>query len=129
MANETMMALGDFRFSVMKANLDTVSTVESWIWAEQNIIGESPVSQYVGKNSVVKTINGRIYRNYANGVGLNQINDMIEMANTATPLQLVDGAGNVYGDWVIMSIDYQEELIDQNATAKRITFKMQIKSY
>jgi len=124
-----MMALGDFRFSVMKANLDTVSTVESWIWAEQNIIGESPVSQYVGKNSVVKTINGRIYRNYANGVGLNQINDMIEMANTATPLQLVDGAGNVYGDWVIMSIDYQEELIDQNATAKRITFKMQIKSY
>jgi phage protein U len=54
---------------------------------------------------------------------------MIEMANTATPLQLVDGAGNVYGDWVIMSIDYQEELIDQNATAKRITFKMQIKSY
>ena len=124
---ETMLALGDFRFSLATAAFEEISRSTGWEWAEQNRIGITPVLQYTGKNAESITLPGRIYPHFAGG--LDQVTKMREMADKGEPLLLVAGTGTVLGEWVITSLEETGKTLWANGVPRLIEFKLSLKRY
>ena len=126
MAN-TMMALGGFRFSIPTAAYNDFRRSTSWRWPSQPRVGRAPAKQYVGPGEDSLELGGVIYPHYQGG--LKQIDAMREQANTGEPLMLVDGLGNVWGKWCILSIEETQKRFLNNGAPLKKTFRLRLQAY
>lgn len=130
MAAETLIALGDFRFSVATASPENIQTQEGWSWAEQTLLGTTPSLQFVSKQAPVKSLRGRIYPEFRGG--LDQIKTLKAMAGMGKPMTLTVQQGDtgvVLGDWVILAVDETESFIDKFGRPRKIEFSISLKFY
>lgn len=127
MSNDTMMALGEFRFSLATASPDSIQSNEGYTWAEQAVMNSAPALQFTGIDAPTKSLRGRIFPQFRGG--LSQLDKMREMGRKGEPLTLVNASGVVLGDWVILSIDQTETLHDKEGNAKRLEFTLNLKRY
>jgi phage protein U len=130
MAAETLIALGDFRFSVATASPENIQTQEGWSWAEQTLLGTTPSLQFVSKQAPVKSLRGRIYPEFRGG--LDQIKTLKAMAGRGKPMTLTVQQGDtgiVLGDWVILAVDETESFIDKFGRPRKIEFSISLKFY
>ena len=97
MPAEFMMVLGAFRFSLSTAAYQEFVHKVEYRWVRQDVLGESPVHQYVGPGEQTITMRGVIYPHYKGG--LNQIALMRAQASLGIPLFMIDGTGRVWGQW------------------------------
>lgn len=132
--NETMLALGDYRFSIETAAYQTLSRSQSWNWTEQPLISGEPSLQLVGKSSPVISLEGTIYPEYKGG--FTQVQEMASEADKGRPLDLLafDSSGElqtgVYiGQWVITSIVETHRVFRANGSPRAIEFSIQLKRY
>jgi hypothetical protein len=104
MADESvLMALGDFRFSLSTAAHQTLARKTAWRWEAVERVGRRPARQYLGPGDDTITLSGVQFTAWRGGTG--QVEAMRAQAAKGTPLALVDGEGNVFGLWVILSVD------------------------
>ena len=127
MANEIMMALGEYRFSVSTAAYNEFRRNTSWRWPSQQRVGRLPAKQYLGPGEDTIELGGTVYPHY-NG-GLKQIDSMREEAGKGEPLMLVDGLGKVWGKWCILSIEENRSRHLSNGAPLKQSFRLRIENY
>lgn len=129
--NETMLALGDYRFSISSAAYQDLSRSRSWDWSEQNRVGGFPAMQLTGKSAPTITLTGVIYPEHQGGYG--QIPQMTLEADRGLPLDLMafdnSEAGVYLGQWVITSLQDRQGVFRGNGAPRRIEFAIQLKRY
>lgn len=122
---ETMMALGDFRFSVATTEYQALSTSMSWRWAKKDRYGRKPGKQYHGPESTTKTLGITIYPESRADVVL--FDRLRAMGDAGKPLRLVGGgtalvggvlkqSGADLGLWVIDSLSVADEAFMRDGT-------------
>jgi phage protein U len=72
--NETLLALGTYRFSIDTAAYQTLKRRQSYRWQSQERLLRSPAQQFVGLGDDTITLAGVIYPHYRGGLG--QLNDL-----------------------------------------------------
>ena len=101
---EVLMLLGDFAFHLRTAAFDELKRVSTYRWAAQDRIGRRPAQQFLGPGAGEVTLSGEILPQFM-GAGFDQIDTLRASAGRGKPLLMVDGRGNVWGDWCITQIE------------------------
>lgn len=127
MAERVMLGLGEFRFEIATAAYQKLSLSQSYRWPEQARISRDPALQFVGRNTGEIDLDGVIYPGFKGG--LDQVEAMRTLADTAKPQQLVDGLGRVWGPWVITEIGDNRTVFADDGQPRRIEFRVKLKAY
>lgn len=127
MAQEVLLTLGDYQFSMETAAHEALQRSKTYRWVSQARLTREPASQYVGPGSETISLKGRIYPHFRGGLG--QIESMRAEADKGEPLSLVDGRGNNLGQWCIKSIKDTEKKFVGPAIPRCIDFALTLESY
>lgn len=125
-----MMALGPFRFSIATAAYQDLERSNDWRWPSIERIGVRSARQYVGPGEDQITMRGTIYPAFvAQRAGLDQIPQMRALADAGLPQVLVDGAGRVWGEFVIVSLREGQNVFFSDGTPRAIDFDLTLVAY
>lgn len=122
-----MMALGEYRFSLNTAAYQELERTSSWRWPTVDRIGARPASQYVGPGEDSVSMRGDIYPHFRGGLG--QLTKMREAAAKGVPLNMVDGNGRVWGEYVITEVREGQSVFFSNGKPRKVTFDLTLKMY
>ena len=125
-----MMALGAFYFEISTAAYDDLQRRTEYRWPTQDRIGVAPARQWVGKGDDTITLSGKIYPHFVlSRSGNEQVSRMREVASTGQPLRMVDGAGRVWGMYVITSITEGQSTFFSDGRPRCIEFTVELGAY
>lgn len=122
-----MWMLGPFVFSRDTAAPQTLRQAAQYSWAAQERFGNAPLLQFTGAGAETIDLDGVIYPHYQGG--LHQIAYMRELAGKGQPMILVDGRGNNYRQWSILSVEETGSVFLANGAARKIEFKVSLQRY
>lgn len=122
-----LMALGPYFFSATTAAYETKDGTATYRWEEQAVIGQAPLYHFMGSGEQTLQLEGAVYADYHDG--LEQIPRMKEAADKGEPLMLVDGLGNVLGQWVILTLQEKQTFFRSNGLPRKSTFALNLKKY
>lgn len=125
--NDTMMALGDYRFSIDTAAYQELKRSQAFRWQAQERLQRSPAMQFIGAGDESIELGGVIYPHFKGG--LKQLDAMRTEASKGQPLLLVDGLGFVWGQWVIIQIDEGQSFFQANGQPLKQTFQLRLVNY
>ena len=125
--SETMMALGPYRFALNTATYQTLRRKTQYCWAQQARLAQGPAHQYIGMGNDTIDLQGVIYPHYRGG--LSQLNELRQQAQQGEPHVLVDGLGHVWGQWVVLSVDEDHEVMHANGQPQKVSFRLQLAKY
>ncbi|WNO10562.1 phage tail protein [Teredinibacter sp. KSP-S5-2] len=123
-----MMALGpNYRFSIQTAAYQQLKITRSFQWVSQERISERPANQFISLGEKSLSLSGVIYPHYRGG--LKQIDELEKEAEQGVPLQLVDGLGDVWGLWVVLSLADTRSFFLQNGQPQKQEFELSLRFY
>lgn len=117
-----MMQLGDSQFGLESAAYQALERSTHWRWAELKQPGGSPALQYGGQDGDRITLPGVIYPEWRGSAG--QMDRLRALADRGEALLMVDGRGNVLGDWVIEGLDERQSVFAGRGVPRRIDFSL-----
>ncbi|WP_321392861.1 phage tail protein [Emcibacter sp.] len=123
----SMMALGEFRFSVNTAAFQELRRVSQYNWQSQNVVGSNPVLQFTGAGEQTITLPGVIYPEYKGGLG--QLDTMRALAGKGEPLIMMDGLGRNMGKWVIVTVEETQTRFIESGIPLKQQFTLSLKYY
>jgi len=115
-----LLAIGLFTFSIPTMVHEDLQRRASWTHAKSQRIGARDATQFVGVGPETISIRGTAYRELSNGRA--SLDELRAMADTGNAWSVVDGAGQVYGAFVIEGIDEGLKELDRDGTARKIEF-------
>ena len=119
-----LLALGMFLFELRTLAYDQLQRRTSWQHARAARIGARDATQYTGPGEDSISLSGTVYAEIADGpVSLDQLR---EMAADGEALPLVDGAGKVHGDFIILAVDERQAFLMADGTPRRIDFAIDL---
>lgn len=124
---ETMMGLGDYRFSVDTAAYQEFQRTTDYRWPKQERIGQAPARQFIGLGDDTITLTGVVYPTHRGGLG--QLNSMRALAGQGVPQILVSGTGEVLGKFVIEGVDESGTIFFANGAPRRQSFTLKLGRY
>ena len=122
-----LMNLGTYQFEINTAAYQALRRNTSYRWQKQDRLTRQPAQQYIGAGDDQIPLNGRIYPQFAGGLG--QLDRMRQEAARATKLSLIDGMGKVYGQYVITKITEMQSNIMYGGKPRRIDFTVALMAY
>jgi phage protein U len=131
------MSLGSFIFELKTAAFDNLKRNNEYRWASSEPIGNPPILQALGKGSERVDLEGIMYP-FHTGFGEKVVSQMIfgnlidelkQLAESQKPVLMVDGTGNIHGNWVIKQIDETQSYFDKFGNPKKIEFKLNLEKY
>ncbi|RDH41504.1 phage tail protein [Zooshikella ganghwensis] len=128
--NQTMMALGNFIFSVSTLEYQSLKTSQSWRWATKERYGRKPAKQYLGPAASKKTLDIVVYpEKKKDFLWFNQLQ---QMADKGEPYRLIGGSpsgGVDLGLWVIDQIDRSDAYFFEDGTPMEMKGTLTISEY
>ncbi|WP_242415536.1 phage tail protein [Sphingomonas panni] len=119
-----LMSLGLFPFSLPTLAHDDLSRRTAWRHATASRIGARDAVQYVGPGEESVSIGGTAHAELTDGRAcLDQLRDM---AATGQAWPLVDGAGTVFGAFVIQTLDEKHKALFPDGTPRAIEFSLEL---
>lgn len=119
-----LLALGMFVFELNSLAPDELQRRTDWQHARSARVGARDAVQFTGVGEESIGLSGAVYTEIADGrVSLDQLR---QMAGDGEALPLLDGAGTVYGDYVILSIDERQAALMADGTPRRIDFRIEL---
>lgn len=119
-----LLALGLFAFSIPTLAHDELQRRAAWRHATSARIGARDATQYVGPGEETIAINGTAYAELSDGQA--SLDQLRAMASTGDAWSLVDGAGRVYGAFVIVAIDEGQHHLLADGTPLKIDFTINL---
>lgn len=119
-----MMSLGQFVFSLTTLAYQDLQRQTSWRHAANSRVGARPARQFLGPGDDTITLSGMVAMEFANGTA--SIDEIRTMADTGKAWPLVDGAGYVYGQWVIEGLTTTNTLFLANGVPRRVEFQISL---
>lgn len=121
------MGLGEFRFAIDTAAYQTLTRNDEYRWESQERINRAPAMQFIGPGHTTFTLEGVVYPHWKGGLG--QIQNMRTIAGRGFPLRLVSGYGDIFGQFVVMSVDETQTAFLNNGAPRKQEFSLELKSY
>lgn len=121
------MILGGFLFSLNTAAFQEMNRETKYRWASQERFGAHEALQFLGPGEDSISLPGVIYPSYRGGTG--QVQKMRDLAGKGQPLMLLDGYGNVFGRWVIESVDEKRSNFAALGQPKKQEFTLKLRHY
>lgn len=119
--------LGSFKFSLTTAAYQQLQRTTEYRWPAQDRFGQLAALQATGPGSDSITLPGVIFPEFAGGLG--QIDALRALASQQKPQTLIDGRGNVMGQWVIESIDENQEIFAVKGAPLKQNFSLKIRKF
>lgn len=120
-----MMQLGDSQFGLESAAYQALERSTHWRWADLKQPRGGPALQYGGQDSDRITLPGVIYPEWRGSAG--QMDRLRALADRGEALLMVDGRGNVLGDWVIERLDERQSVFAGRGVPRRIDFSLVVR--
>lgn len=117
-------SLGMFGFERASLLPDQFTRRADYQFATTPRFGARDAAQYAGVGTETITMAGSVYREIADGAV--SIQKLREMAESGDSWSLVDGAGRVYGAFVIRGIDEKHVHIGKDGTPLKIEFTLDL---
>lgn len=122
-----MMLIGTYSFSLNTAAFQELERKTEYKWVAVERHGQDDALQFVGPGMDTISLPGVIYPSYRGGGG--QLNAMRALAGRGIPQSVIDGAGNVYGLWVIEGIDEKQSYFTAFGQPRKQEFTMQLRRF
>ena len=122
--NSTLMALGQFIFSLQTLPYDELKRSNSWRHPSNSRVGARAARQFVGVGDDTITLSGWIAPELTGKYS--SISELRIMGDLGRPYALVAGTGEVFGQYVIESLNETGTLHYPDGTPRRIAFDLQI---
>jgi phage protein U len=120
----TMMALGTFLFGLPTIAYQKLQRRQDWRHVRLTRIGVRDAVQYVGPGEDTITLDGEaVAELQPAGAALDELR---RMAATGDCWSLIDGAGRVYGAFVILTIDEGQSVFFADGTPRKIDFSISL---
>lgn len=123
--SEIMMKLGPYSFGLQTAAYQEFQRSTAYTWAAQARFGKLDTLQPTGPGEDTITLPGVVYPEHFGGTG--QLDAMRALAEQQLPQALIDGRGNMLGQWVIESIDETGTIFAARGVARKQDFSMKLK--
>ncbi len=122
---EIMMQLGSFQFGLATAAYQELTRSTNYTWAAQSRFGQDDALQNTGPGADNMTLQGVIIPEFRGGTG--QLETLRTLAAQRTTLRLLDGLGNLRGEWVIEKVDERGSVFAQKGVARRQEFTVSLR--
>ncbi|MDM5178528.1 phage tail protein [Massilia sp. DJPM01] len=123
--SEIMMKLGPYSFGLQTAAYQEFQRSTAYTWAAQARFGKLNTLQPTGPGEDAFTLTGLIFPEHFGGTG--QLDAMRALAELQKPQALIDGRGNMLGQWVIESIDETGSIFAARGVARKQDFSIKLK--
>ncbi len=118
------MALGMFVFSLPTLAYQDLQRKSAWRHARSGRIGTIDATQFTGRDNQTISLAGDAPAELMDGrASLDQLHDM---ADQGAAWSLIDGAGRVYGAFVITAIDERQRHLFPDGTPRLIEFGIEL---
>lgn len=124
---EAMLMLGPYKFGLDTAAFNELNRNTEWRWPSQDVFDSRPVLQFTGWGDDSITLPGVIFPEYWGGT--TQLDELRALGDTGKPQTLIDGRGNVMGQWVISGVSERGSVFAQRGVARRQEFTVNLKRY
>ncbi len=121
-----MMSLDQFVFSLSTAPYKELQRQRNWKHRTSSRVGVRDASQYTGAGDDTITLNGTVVPAESFG-SIASIKQLATMADTGDAYVLVDGAGNVYGAYIIDGLNETQTFHTAEGAPKKIEFTLTLK--
>ncbi|MBO9710686.1 MAG: phage tail protein [Caulobacter sp.] len=119
-----MMALGMFVFSLPTLAYEELQRRTSWRHVQNPRFGARAANQFLGPGDDLVSLSGRIPPELSDVSSLATLRDL---ADAGDALPLVDGRGQVYGDFVIESLEERQAAFLDDGSPMRIDFGLELR--
>lgn len=114
------MMLGGYAFGLDTAAFQELNRNSTWRWPSQDVFESRPVLQFTGQGKETIKLPGIIFPEYWGGI--DQLDQLRALADEGETQTLVDGRGNIVGEYVITEIDERQSTFAQAGIARRQEF-------
>ena len=121
----TLAALGLFVFEAATFPFSGLTRRSGWQHATSERVGTRNASQYTGPGNDEVSIEGALIPEAQSG-SYGAIATLRSMADDGERYPLVDGAGNVWGDFVIVSINVGRHNLLVDGTPRMVDFSIEL---
>ena len=118
--------LGDIKFELITYFNGLTETV-SYNYAQHDRIENKPLLQFLGKNLQEESIKLNFHRNFC--VPEDEIKNLTEVADAATPLKFIKGNGDYVGVFVIEEIGQTVEQTSSEGDLLSIQVDVRLREY
>jgi phage protein U len=119
-----MMAYGQFAFALGTVAFQELQRQTAWRHPSNSVVGSRPPRQFVGAGDDTITLSGVLVPELLGRAA--SLQELREMARDGLAHPLVDGAGQVYGSFVIESLAETRTVFIAEGVARRIEFQLQL---
>jgi phage protein U len=120
-----LMSLGQFVFRLQDLAYSELSRATAWRHASNSRVGARPALQYVGQGDDTITLSGVLAPEVAGT--LQSLVTLRAMADAGDAYAMVDGAGRIFGAWVIERIEESGSAFTQDGIARRTSFTIALR--
>jgi phage protein U len=119
-----MMSLGQFVFSLNTLAFEELKRQTTWRHPSNSRVGQRPARQFVGPGDDLINLTGvQVPEFMGTRQSLPQLRDM---ADSGRAWAMVDGAGGVYGAWVIEGISETGSVFVAQGVPRRVSFDLSL---
>jgi len=115
-----LMALGMFLFQIPTLAYDELQRKTDWRFAMASRVGTRDAAQFLGVGDETVSLSGSVYAEITDGTV--SLDTLREMGDAGEALPLVSGAGIVFGNFIIRSIDERHAVLMADGRPLRIDF-------
>nr|WP_315384186.1 phage tail protein [uncultured Sphingomonas sp.] len=115
-----LLSLGMFVFSIETAAYDELQRKRAWRFATNGRVGAKDAVQFAGPGLETISLSGSTHIEL--GDGRAALDELIDMAAEGEDWPLVDGRGNVLGNFVITAIDERHRHFLPDGQPRQIDF-------
>lgn len=118
--------LGEIKFELI-TYFNGLNETISYNYAEHERIENKPILQFLGKNLQEETLKLNFHRSFC--VPEEELNNLIEVADNATPLKFIKGNGEYVGVFVIEEIGQATEQASPEGDLISVQVDIKLKEY
>ena len=115
-----LMSLGQFVFQLQDLAYSELQRSTAWRHASNSRVGARPALQYVGQGDDTITLSGTLVPEIAGT--LQSLVTLRDMADAGDAYAMVDGAGRIFGAWIIERIEEGGSAFTPDGIARRTSF-------
>jgi len=121
-----MLSLDQFVFSLQTAPYKELQRQRNWKHRTSSRVGARDASQFTGAGDDTFTLNGMVAAD--NGVGsIASLDALAKMGDAGDAYVLADGAGTIYGAYIIESLNETATYHTAEGIARKIEFNLSLK--
>lgn len=130
MANDVLLGVGPYRFSITALNYQKLRRRFRYRWVPQMVIGSRPRQQFLGPGEETVRLEGTIYPNDPRfGNGFSQLEAMRDEGQRGVPRGVASNLGRYDGVWCIDEISDEQTYFARDGSPRKVEFTITLTAY